>query len=341
MRRFSSMKIALASILSCLALMLGMFATTGTASAHTAGNHPFINASDFQRTGECVSFVLEGGDFTPNKHVDLFVSGGGSIDPDRVRADGDGNFLVDATACENFDEFSNCGGFIDTFNFCGFNLPQEDFCGVSGFDCSGFFGSTLKSLDCNPQQDPFCMPGQGNGNGPCSSPMPPAWCNQGQGNGGNPCNSQNPPSWCQQGQGNGGNPCHSQNPPSWCQQGQGNGGNPCNSQNPPSWCQQGQGNGGNPCHSQNPPSWCFPNNGGNPCHSQTPPPWCFQNHPHRFHIPLFNFCNFNFRNHRNEFSTFPFCFRFFPQQFALSFVITAVDEHTGKRAHFGLSVGGF
>ena len=277
MQRFPSMKIGLASFLSCLALVLGLYTTTGTASAHSA-IHPFINVvSSLQREGNCVSFELEGGDFTPNLHVDLFASasGGASIDPDRVRANGNGRFLVDVTACEN-QQFENCGNFINSLSFCGFNLPQNDFCGLNGFSgVCPFIGSAMKALPC-PPMDPMCQQGQGQGN---------------------PCRSPNPPSFCQQGQG----------------QGQGN---PCQSPNPPSFCQGGQGNGG-----------------GNFC--QQHPDQCNQNH-HRFRfprVPLFNFCNFN-RQGR-----FPFCFRFFPRQFPISIGITAVDEHTGRRAHVGIGIG--
>jgi hypothetical protein len=289
MRRFPSMKIGLASVLSCLALMLGMFATTGTASAHTAWNHPFINASNYVRTGACVDFVLQGGGFTPDKHVDLFVNGGGSINPDRVRADDNGNFLVDATACENFNEFSSCGAYIVSYNYCGFNLPEQNFCGLNGYSvfqtCTGFIGSTLKSL------------GQG---GQCQWPNQNQWC-QGQG--------QN---WNQ------GNNCQGQ----WCQGGQGNN---CQWPNQNQWCQQ---NG-------------YPNNGGNNCLWNMQQQWCQQNHHRNFQVPLFDFCNFNFHNHRHEFSQFPFCFQFFQQECPLSIIITAVDEHTGHRAHYAFSVGGF
>src|SRR5271167_5029640 len=99
MQRFPSMKIGLASFLSCLALVLGLYTTTGTASAHTI--HPFINVvSGLQRIGNCVSFQLEGGDFTPGLPVNLFASasGGASINSGGVRADGNGNFSVWATA---------------------------------------------------------------------------------------------------------------------------------------------------------------------------------------------------------------------------------------------------
>src|SRR5215470_16399205 len=115
MRRFLSMKIGLASILSCLAILLGLYTTTGTASAHSA-NHPFINVvSGIHRVDDCLSFVLEGGGFTPNHLVALFASasGGANIDPNRVRANGDGQFITEVQACGFSEFFNNCGGFID------------------------------------------------------------------------------------------------------------------------------------------------------------------------------------------------------------------------------------
>ena len=271
------MKIGLASFLSCLALVLGLYTTTGTASAHSA-IHPFINVvSSLQRSGNCVSFELEGGDFTPNHHVDLFASasGGGSINPDRVRADGDGRFLVDATACQNFSEFSNCGSFIESTNFCGFNLPQNDFCGLNGFSqfqTCPFIGSAMKPVSCGPM-NPMCQyPNNGGGN------------------------------YCQQ-------------YPTLCNQGGNGGGNYC--QQHPDQCNQGGNGGGNYCQQYN--------------------GQCNQNHQSqfRFHrVSVFNFCNFN-RHGR-----FPFCFQFFRQQFPLQIDITAVDEHTGRHAHYGIGIGG-
>ena len=167
MRRFPSMKVGLASILSCLALLLGMFATTGTASAQTATIHPFINVSSFSRFGDCVSFQLTGGDFTPNHHVDLSASGGASISPGRVRADSNGNFSVLATVCGN-RAFESCGEFIEGPNFCGFNLPQQDFCGLPGFPTfqSCVIGSAMKALQGCP-----------NGMMSCIQP-PPTFCQQ-------------------------------------------------------------------------------------------------------------------------------------------------------------------
>jgi len=270
MRRFPSMKVGLASILSCLALLLGMFATTGTASAQTATIHPFINVSSFSRFGDCVSFQLTGGDFTPNHHVDLSASGGASISPGRVRADSNGNFSVLATVCGN-RAFESCGEFIEGPNFCGFNLPQQDFCGLPGFPTfqSCVIESAMKALQ---------GPGSNNmGNGP------------GQNKEVNPC-LKNP------------------NLPR-CRHGLGQ---------PGPLGPQGHG-----------PS--------NPCLKNPNLPRCFpQNHHPRFQfhrVSVSNFCRFHFHER------FPFCFRFFPREFAISFRITAKDEHTGHRAHAGVSIG--
>ena len=315
MQRFPSMKVGLASILSCLAILLGLYTTTGTASAHSA-IHPFINVvSSLQRSGNCVSFQLEGGDFTPNHHVDLFASAGGgaSINPDRVRANGDGRFLVDVTACENL-AFENCGNFINSTNFCGFNLPQQDFCGLNGFSgACPFIGSAMRALP-----GPEC-------------PLPPCFMPSGPGMGGS--GGTGGPG----GRGPGG-PWSNQSPlgphfPQVPQVPQGPLGSP-GSQGP-------QGSPGP--HNFMPHHDCFTNPGSPGCPGQQhndcfrfPRPGCpFFHPPFRFHrVPLFNFCNFN-RHGR-----FPFCFRFFPQRFTISILITAVDEHTGKRAHAGVSIGG-
>jgi hypothetical protein len=285
MRRFPSMKVAFASILSCLVLLLGMFATTGTASANST-IHPFINLSDLSRFGDCVSFRLDGGDFTPNHHVDLFANGGANIRPGRVRADGNGNFSVLATACAN-QAFSSCGSFIESFNFCGFILPQQDFCGVSGFDCSGFFGSAMEPAQCNPQMQnctpPPCIP-----NVP-SNPM---------------CHHMR----------------HGHNGPNGNNGSNGNNG-PNGPMGPPFNCHPGQ-------------TCCQPFSNFPQCRI---PGHHFPPHPRfRFHrVSVFDFCRFHFHQ------SFPFCFRFFPREFVISILITARDEHTGKRAHAFISAGGF
>jgi len=217
MRRFPSAKVGLASILSCLALLLGLYATTGIASAHTTASHPFINVvSNLHRFGNCVSFQLEGGGFTPNHRVTLSARafGGASIHPDRVRANGDGRFSVGVTACGN-QQFSNCGGFIENPGiFCGFNLNSQQFCGFN-FEPNQF---------CFPERFPGQFPGQFSG------------------------------------------------------------------------CRQFQ------------------------CGFQR--------------LSVSDFCRFHFHER------FPFCFRFFPQEFPISLRISAVDEHTGHRAHAGVTIGG-
>ncbi len=137
MRRFTSMKVAFASVLSCLAILIGMFATTGTASAHTASStrhvDPTIHVAFVNRAGtDCTSFLLVGEDFSRHSRARLFadsVNGFGAfIDPRSVRTDSRGDFSVFATACGHSD-FQNCGELIDNpFSFCGFGLNPQEFC---------------------------------------------------------------------------------------------------------------------------------------------------------------------------------------------------------------------
>ncbi len=392
MRRFPSMKTGLASILSCLALLLGLYTTTGTASAHSA-NHPFINVvSGLDRVGNCLSFVLEGGDFTPNHHVALFASasGGANIDPDRVRANGDGRFATDAQACGFGEFFNNCGGFIDNPDFfCGTNLNPEEFCGLPGFSGfqSCFTGSAMKSLDCLPPNAPACS-------GPPSSSLCPPTLGSScfgpqqqqqstpQDQSGLPQNTVTPQNTDMSNGGQSG--CHPnqfeccqsnpnlpecsgrphndcfQNPQPGCP------GFPHNDcfQNPQPGC---PGFPHNDCF-HNPQPGCpgFPHNdcfhnpqpgcpgfSHNDCFHNPQPGCpgfhhndCFHNqqpgcpdfhHRFRFHfhpVPVFDFCRFHFHE------GFPFCFRFFPREFPITIGITAVDEHTGARAHVLISFGG-
>ncbi len=140
MHRFPSMKVGFASILSCLALLVGMLATTGTVSAHTAGSlnagrtvDPRIHVAFVIRAGtDCTSFLLVGRHFSSHSHARLFadsVNGfGSSIDPRRVRTDSHGDFSAAATVCSHSD-FQSCGEFIgNPFSFCGFGLNPQQFC---------------------------------------------------------------------------------------------------------------------------------------------------------------------------------------------------------------------
>ncbi len=149
MRRFTTMRLGIASFLSCLALLLGAFTSTGTASAHT-GNaqrvHPLIHVFDAFRSGNCINFRMEGEDFSADDRATLLAETGNGrdvfIDPRIVHVNGDGSFSRRALACVRFNrfEFENCGDFIEspTF-FCGFRLNPEDFCRTGfGFEPNEF-----------------------------------------------------------------------------------------------------------------------------------------------------------------------------------------------------------
>lgn len=105
------LKIGFASILSCLALLLGLFSFMGTASAHSVRHiHPEISIDSEQASSfsSCVSTSISGTGFTPSKgshhnHA-LFSasdnSGGNlSIDPNSVRVDGSGDFSATVNIC--------------------------------------------------------------------------------------------------------------------------------------------------------------------------------------------------------------------------------------------------
>lgn len=127
-------KIGLASVISCLAFVLGLFAFTGIAWAHSTnlarGVHPEINIDNSQvsSTSNCVVLSLSGSGFTPSKsshhnHALLSTTDDQgddlSIDPSSIRVSGNGNFS-------------------ETVNICGF--PQSNsnvFCfrGSDHFQC--------------------------------------------------------------------------------------------------------------------------------------------------------------------------------------------------------------
>ncbi len=174
MRRFPSMKIGLASFLSCLAIMLGMFTTTGTASAHSSNSarheRPIINVFDVQRGfGNCVSFELSGLGFSPGHHASLFAEsrdvGDASIDPSSVRIRHNGTFDRQVQVCFS-DQFSSCGEFIDNpFSFCGFGLNPDEFCqfgNESTFCFNGIFSQNQfspvsVSEFCRFHEETFCF----------------------------------------------------------------------------------------------------------------------------------------------------------------------------------------
>ena len=116
------LKIGFASAFSCLALLLGLFASTGVASAHSAA-HPHLNINGGEQvsaTGRCVSVDITGTGFTPShgdnhNHAQLDASDTQgdnlSIDPDSVRVDGDGNFDATVNICgleEQFNQGTHC-----------------------------------------------------------------------------------------------------------------------------------------------------------------------------------------------------------------------------------------
>jgi hypothetical protein len=162
MRRFTSMKVAFATVLSCLALLVGMFATTGTVSAHSTSSadpahfvDPRIRVVFVIRAGnDCTTFLLVGRDFSSHGRVILFAEGVNDFNvrifPRSVRANRDGNFDTIATVCADF-QFQSCGEFIENpFFFCGFGLNPNEFCQFeSCFPGSGVF---------TPDQ-PFTTPG--------------------------------------------------------------------------------------------------------------------------------------------------------------------------------------
>jgi hypothetical protein len=178
MRRFTSMKVAFATILSCLVLLLGMFATTGTASAHTTSSatpdhfvDPRIHVAFVIRAGnDCTTFLLVGHDFSSHGRVRLFALGVNDFDvrifPRSVRADEDGNFDTIATACADF-QFQSCGEFIENpFFFCGFGLNPNQFCTASlnesNFCFNGEFPQSRfspipLSQFCQFNNQPFCF----------------------------------------------------------------------------------------------------------------------------------------------------------------------------------------
>src|SRR2546427_9192858 len=99
MRRFTTMRLGIASFLSCLALLLGAFTSTGTASAHTVNAqrvHPLIHVFDAFRSGNCINFRMEGEDFSADDRATLLAETGNGrdvfIDPRIVHVNGEGSF---------------------------------------------------------------------------------------------------------------------------------------------------------------------------------------------------------------------------------------------------------
>ena len=105
------LKIGSASVLSCLALLFGLFSLPGTATAHSAhGVHPRINIEGAQvnTASECVAVDISGSGFTPSQggrsnHAQLEASDTNgdslSVDPSSVQVEGDGNFSAAVNIC--------------------------------------------------------------------------------------------------------------------------------------------------------------------------------------------------------------------------------------------------
>jgi hypothetical protein len=156
MQRFASMKVGWLSLISCLALLVAMFATTGTAQAYTASSaktnvDPHIRVVFLTRqTATCTSFLLLGNGFSHDNAARLSAGSlngfGMFVSPRFVHTDRNGHFSVIATACSNTN-FQSCGFFINNpFSFCGFGLSPNDFCtanvGESNF-CSNTFNGAF------------------------------------------------------------------------------------------------------------------------------------------------------------------------------------------------------
>ena len=330
MRRFTTMRLGIASFLSCLALLLGAFTSTGTASAHTvtAQIRPFLNVFDVTHFGNCLDFRITGGDFSPGGRALLRAESPEgvdvSIDPGSVGVNGNGNFARGAQVCADFARFRSCGDFIDNPDFfCGFNLNPEDFCRNGfGFEPSQFCfaggfraGAMLPSYQpppC-PPQSPSCMVPSNN---------PSSFHHAFPTNNPPPTNNPSPTN----------NPFPTRHFP----------GNPSPSFCPPTLpeCQPSPacGSFNSFCHPRHFPSpvcrsshsFCHPRHFPSPvCRSFNS--FCHPRHfPSRFCRPferfrcgfrpfsVFRFCGFHF---------LPFCFRF--RHHTLTLFIAARDSHTG------------
>jgi hypothetical protein len=96
------LKLVLVSILSVLALMLGLFSSTGVASAHTTVSQasPHISRSFVSHSFNCVVVGINGSHFHRRTSADVFAQVRGSIRfLKRVRVDGDGDFSTTVSVC--------------------------------------------------------------------------------------------------------------------------------------------------------------------------------------------------------------------------------------------------
>ncbi len=100
MRRYHTLKIGLASTLTCLALLLGLFTTGGTVSAASTP-HITVSAVSLASTN-CLTFQLTGSGFSAHSTAELVAlapSTGANIQPGQVLTDNKGKFSTEATAC--------------------------------------------------------------------------------------------------------------------------------------------------------------------------------------------------------------------------------------------------
>jgi len=100
------LKLVLVSVLSVLALALGLFSSTGIASAHTTVSQasPHISRSFVSHSLNCVVVGINGSHFHRRTSVDVFARVRGSDRfLKRVRVDGNGDFSTTVSVC-NFGQ---------------------------------------------------------------------------------------------------------------------------------------------------------------------------------------------------------------------------------------------
>lgn len=96
------LKLFFACVLSAFALLLGIFSSTGTASAYSTVSQasPHISVSFVSERTNCVVVGIHGNGFHRNTHADLFTRRGGvNSFLKRVKVDRDGDFSTSVTVC--------------------------------------------------------------------------------------------------------------------------------------------------------------------------------------------------------------------------------------------------
>ncbi len=96
------LKLVFVSVLSVLALVLGLLSSTGIASAHTTVSQarPHISRSFVSQSFNCVVVGINGSHFHRRTSADLFAKVRGSNRfLKRVRVDGDGDFSTSVRVC--------------------------------------------------------------------------------------------------------------------------------------------------------------------------------------------------------------------------------------------------